>query len=223
MERRTTFPVLLLTPAAHQKDDYFPASDEKATVKVLIEGYARQVEEGWIASSTTCLVISSGIKIITDPGCNRQKLMEALANENLSTEEIDFIFLSHGHPDHMMLCGIFPNAKLVTYDDNLLYDQDRMVKFDKQVMGPYTEVINTPGHTSDHISLIVQTNSGTIAIAGDTFWWTEGEIQDPFNVVSSPGDDRHRAEESRRTLLKIADFIIPGHGKMFRVQKNNGL
>ncbi len=221
MKRQTTLPIFLFTPAGHQAKDYPAVANGKATVKVLIEGYARQVENGWIASSTTCLVISSGMKIITDPGCNRQKLTEALANESLSSEDIDFVFLSHGHPDHMMLCGIFEKAKLVTYDDHLVYDQDRMVKFDKHIMGPCTEVISTPGHVPDHISLLVNTRDGIVAIAGDVFWWSDEEKQDPCNATPSLGDDHQKLAESRRTLLRMADFIIPGHGKMFRVQKND--
>lgn len=221
MKRQAPLPIFLFTPAGHQAKDYPAVADGKATVKVLIEGYARQVENGWIASSTTCLVISSGMKIITDPGCNRQKLMAALSNENLSAEDIDFVFLSHGHPDHMMLCGIFTKAKLVTYDDHLVYDQDRMVKFDKHIMGPYTEVISTPGHTPDHLSLLVQTANGVVAIAGDVFWWYDEEKQDPGKAALSHGDDHQKLAESRRTLLRMADFIIPGHGKIFPVQKND--
>ena len=37
-----------------------------AEVKVLIEGYAKQIENGWVASSTTCLVTTETKKIITD-------------------------------------------------------------------------------------------------------------------------------------------------------------
>lgn len=222
MKRQASYPVMLLAPEGHFEGGTFSAAEEKATVKVLIEGYATQIEHGWIASSTTCLVVSSGVKIITDPGCNRQKLAEALANENISAEEIDFVFLSHGHPDHTMLCGIFPKAKVVTYDGSLLYDQDRMVTFDKNVMGPMTEVISTPGHTPDHISLLVQTDKGIVAIAGDVFWWPDQEKQDLLNIPSCE-DENPDAEESRLTLLRRADFIIPGHGKMFSVRKNDNL
>ena len=52
-----------------------------AQVKVLIEGYAKQLKNGWVASSTTCLVEAENKKIVTDPGCNRKKLLDALKKE----------------------------------------------------------------------------------------------------------------------------------------------
>ncbi len=77
------------------------------TIKILIEGYAKKLEKGWVASSTVCLITSGNKKIITDPGCNRTKLLDALKKEGLTTNDIDYVFLSHCHPDHILLAGIF--------------------------------------------------------------------------------------------------------------------
>ncbi len=60
-------------------------------------------------------------------------------------------------------------------------------------------------------------------MAGDTFWWTDDEEQ---KIDVEKQDDAHPDEvnmknliESRKKVLKIADYIIPGHGKMFKVEK----
>ena len=90
-----------------------------AEVKILIEGYAKKMQSRWVASSTTCLIIAEDKKIIADPGCNRKKLFEALKKENLTTDDIDYVFLSHCHPDHILLAGVFGKAKFITYDTNL--------------------------------------------------------------------------------------------------------
>ncbi|MBU1877039.1 MBL fold metallo-hydrolase, partial [Patescibacteria group bacterium] len=82
-----------------------------AKVKVLIRGYAKKIENGWLASSTVTLVQSNDKNIIVDPGCNRKKLVEELLKENLKTTDIDFVFLTHFHTDHTLLTGIFENAK----------------------------------------------------------------------------------------------------------------
>ena len=194
-----------------------------AEVKVLIEGYAKKLEGGFIASSTTCLVTTENKKIITDPGCNREKLLEALTNEDLATDDIDYVFLSHCHPDHILLAGIFEKAKFITFDTNLMYDKDLMLEFDKYLLGNDIEIIETPGHVLEHLSLLVNTPKGKIALAGDAIWWIEGEEQ-IFDInqkdhSQAKGMDAEQLVESRKKLLENADYIIPGHGKMFKVEK----
>ncbi len=194
-----------------------------AEVKVLIEGYAKELEKGWIASSTACLIISENKKIITDPGCNREKLLESLGKEGLTTDDIDYVFLSHCHPDHILLAGIFEKAKFITFDTNLMYDKDLMLGFDRHVLGKDVEIIETPGHVLEHLSLLVNTPKGKVAIAGDAIWWVEGEKQ-IFDInqkdhSQAKGMDMEKLIESRKKLLENTDYIIPGHGKMFRVKK----
>ena len=112
-----------------------------AEVKVLVEGYVKTLDKGFVASSTTCLITTDDKKIITDPGCNREKLLDSLEKEKLTTKDIDYVFLSHGHPDHVLLSGIFENAKFVTFDENLMYDNDLVTEFDKDILGEDIEII----------------------------------------------------------------------------------
>ena len=81
-----------------------------AKLKILINGYAKEIKSGWIASSTVTLVKAGGKNIIIDPGCNRNKLITVLAKENLKIGDIDFVVLTHSHLDHTLLCGIFPKS-----------------------------------------------------------------------------------------------------------------
>lgn len=189
------------------------------TVKVLIEGYAKKIKKGWVASSSTCLITTENKKIITDPGCNREKLLAALSKEGLTTDDIDYVFLSHCHPDHILLAGIFEKAKFITFDTNLMYDKDLMLEFDKHALGKEIEIIETPGHVLEHLSLLVNTPEGKIAIAGDVIWWTEGEKQvfalNQKDHSSAKGMNMEKLIESRRRILEVADWIIPGHGVMF--------
>lgn len=194
-----------------------------AEVKVLIEGYAKKLEKGWVASSTACLITAKNKKIITDPGCNRKKLLEALDKQGLTTDDIDYVFLSHCHPDHILLAGIFEKTKFITFDTNLMYDKDLMLEFDKHILGKDIEIIETPGHVLEHLSVLVNTPKGKIAIAGDAIWWVEGEKQ-VFDInqkdhSQAKGMNMEKLIESRKKLLEVADYIIPGHGKMFKVKK----
>lgn len=86
------------------------------------------------------------------------------------------------------------------------------------------KIIQTPGHEKFHASLAVPTQEGVYVIAGDVFWWRDNEEQktdrdslmrhqDPFVK------DKDALAASREKVLEIADYIIPGHGKVFEVEK----
>lgn len=190
-------------------------------IKVLIEGYAKETENGWLASSTVTFIQSNGKNIIVDPGCNRKKLLEELSKNNLKLADIDFVLLTHSHGDHSLLAGIFDNAKIITPSE--IYDNDNQVEIEDKIPGTDLEIIQTPGHSPEHCSLVIPTEEGTYVVAGDVFWWMDDEEQ---KIDVGKEDDAHPAEahmpkiiESRKKILKIADYIIPGHGKMFKVEK----
>ena len=193
-----------------------------AEVKVLIKGYAKELKAGWRASSTSTLIKSNGKNIIFDPGCNRKMLMDSLSKEGLKPKDINFIVLSHGHLDHSLLTGAFENAKVISFE-SLLYDNDLMLEFKEDVLGKDIRIIKTPGHAAEHLSLLVKTDKGNYCISGDVFWWTDDEKQIPDihkEDSSHPSElNMNELENSRRKLLELSDFIIPGHGEMFKVKK----
>ena len=88
---------------------------------------------------------------------------------------------------------------------------------------PLIEIINTPGHVPEHLSLIVKTTDGKVGIAGDAIWRLDEEKQ----VFSIDQTDHNQAEDmdmnkligSRKLILEKSDWIIPGHGKMFKSPK----
>jgi len=187
-------------------------------VKVLIEGYAKELPGGWRASSSTTLIKSRGKNIIVDPGCNRAALFQALAKAGLATGDIGYVLLTHSHIDHVQLAGMFDRAKVGTPDE--LYTGDRQGSLEEGALGPEIEVIKTPGHCPEHWSFIVRTDAETWAIAGDVFWWTDAEKQ---KVDIKKADEAHPDDvdmkaliASRKKLLELADIIVPGHGKPFR-------
>ena len=191
-------------------------------VKVLIQGYATTLKKGWIASSTTTLIQDGKINIIVDPGINRRKLLVALKKEGLKHEDIDYILMTHYHPDHNYLSGIFPKAKAL--DDELVYDEDREYEHGGKVPGTNLKILPTPGHEKFHGSLIVPTKKGTVVVAGDVWWWKTSHKQktDRESLLTLKDmyvKDKKALLESRKKILGIADWIIPGHGKMFKSPK----
>lgn len=192
-----------------------------AEIKVLIEGYARKIKTGWVASSTVTLIRAGNKNIIVDPGCNRNKLTLALKRENLKTTDVDFVLLSHNHTDHTLLSGIFEKAKVINTDE--IYDNDKQIIHNGNIPGTNLKIIQTPGHCREHCSLVVPAVKGTYVVAGDVFWWMSNEKQE-INIKKE--DSAHPKElnlkkliESRKKILELADYVIPGHGRSFKVKK----
>lgn len=186
--------------------------------KILIEGYARQIKGGWKASSSVILIESNEIRIIVDPGINRTLLLGKLKEQKIKTSDIEVVFLTHYHPDHILLASLFKRA--VVLDGDTIYQNDLEKKYKGIIPKTEIQVVATPGHAYEHCSLFFPSEQGIIVVAGDVFWWTAGEKQvvdiykdDPFIK------DKKLLVRSRKRLLKLADWIIPGHGKMFKSLK----
>lgn len=188
-----------------------------ATVKILVKGYAKEgdVEQ---ASSTSVLVVDKDVKVVVDPGINRQALAEGLQKEGLKPEDIQFVLITHYHPDHAYGAAWFPQATLVDYA--YVYKQDAEEKHDGFIPGTELAIMHTPGHTPEHCSLAVPTEQGMVVIAGDVFWWPDGQSQSlDVNYPDEYAQDQDRLIESRKKVLKLADIVIPGHGQIISVEK----
>jgi len=76
-----------------------------------------------------------------------------------------------------------------------------------------------------HCSIFVDTEEyGNVAIVGDVFWWSDAEEQktDKESLMEHKDTYTKNKDElmkSRELVLEKADYIIPGHGGMFKVKK----
>ncbi len=193
-------------------------------VKVLLEGFAQENDGFEKVSPSVVLIETDKFKIIVDPGFNRKNLVEALKKEKIKTGDINFVMLTHCHMDHLILAGVFENA--IFLDNGDQYLQNGIIKRQEEnILGDGIKIIQTPGHDQFHCSIVVNTESmGKVVVAGDVFWWTEdGEPKKDFESLINLEDpyvkDEKSLKESRKKILEIADWIIPGHGKMFKNRK----
>jgi len=193
-------------------------------VKILVKGYVREENGNEFASSTTTLIQENGLNIIVDPGMDRVLLLGALKKENLFPADINCVILTHYHLDHSLLTGIFENAKIM--DDSEIYSWDGKIKsHEGKVPGTDIEIIKTPGHDMFHCSVLVKTKEfGKVAIVADVFWWSDEEEQKIDKESLMKHEDpyvknKEQLMESRKKILEISDYIIPGHGEMFKVEK----
>ena len=89
-------------------------------------------------------------------------------------------------------------------------------------ISPHIELISTPGHTPDCISVKVTNvvSQGTVVISGDLFE-KEGDIQDPSLWMAAGSFDEKVQRNNRLRMATEADCIIPGHGPMFKVTEEH--
>lgn len=183
-----------------------------AEVKILIDGYISQDNPEGQSCSNVVLVRDGSIVMIVDPGTMRSQglLVEALKKEGLGIEDVNLVCITHSHIDHYRNIGMFPQAKVLEYFG--LWDRGAVDDFRTQ-FSEHIRVIKTPGHNYDAITLLVKTDKGVVAVCGDVFWKENSPEDDPYAT------DNEQLKESRKKVLGLADWVIPGHGKMFKTEK----
>jgi glyoxylase-like metal-dependent hydrolase (beta-lactamase superfamily II) len=193
-----------------------------AEVKILVQGYTNADSVAETGKEKTCptitLVKDGNLVIVVDPGIldSQQVLIDALKKENLRVEDVNIVCITHSHLDHYRNVGMFPEAKILEYYG--LWNKTSVENWSENLTSDI-QVLHTPGHDYTGITLFVKTSAGIVAICGDVFW-KKNYPQDPKDdaYASNPG----RLAESRKMILDMADWIIPGHGEIYKNDKISG-
>lgn len=179
-----------------------------ARLDVLFAGYG-----GDGVASTVSLVRDGEVVIVVDPGMvpARASILEAMRHLGVAPEQVTDIVLSHHHPDHTMNIALFPEDVRV-HDHWAVYQRDRWTARPAEgvQLTPGVRLWETPGHTPQDITTIVETPDGVAALTH--LWVYEGSAGASLDV--DPG----RVQEGRERVLDVASLIVPGHGPMFRVR-----
>uniref|UniRef100_A0A0M3IUS4 Lactamase_B domain-containing protein n=1 Tax=Ascaris lumbricoides TaxID=6252 RepID=A0A0M3IUS4_ASCLU len=189
---------------------------EEIFVEQLLVGYANEstINKGYFtASGSVTVIIDGNRKILVDCGnpWNGEALLSALQDNALSTSEITDLIITHGHIDHCGNMCLFTTANIYM-DRDLARPYSEYTTFeDGFEITKNVRILRTPGHTDNDLSVIVyNTKRGCVAITGDIF---EDENPDNWEPNSRYVSEQKR---SRSRILAIADWIIPGHGAIFR-------
>lgn len=178
-----------------------------AKLDVLFEGYGN--DDG--VAGTVSLLRDGDATVIVDPGMvpSRADILEPLAALGVSPEQITDIVLSHHHPDHSMNIALFGEIRV--HDHWAVYERDQWTPRPAEgvQLSRGITLLETPGHTPQDITTIVETVAGVAALTHLWVW------------KDSPGSgldvDATLVEEHRARVLERATLIVPGHGPAFSV------
>lgn len=90
---------------------------------------------------------------------------------------------------------------------------------EEYVINQNIKVIPTPGHTLQDVSVIFKDKNNLVyAIVGDLFE-NENDLLNELIWINAGSDNIELQRHNRLKIMDIADYIIPGHGAMFPVNK----
>lgn len=144
-------------------------------------------------------------------------LVEQLAQLELKPEDVDIVGISHMHPDHTGQAAQFPNATLLIGKGDFEQTAGKDDPFapwrgqgkkvtpvtaDHDVFGDGSVVaLHLPGHTPNHLALLVKLASGPVLLSGDLYHSTDARAKrgvPPFNT------DRAQTLASMDRFEKVA-------------------
>jgi glyoxylase-like metal-dependent hydrolase (beta-lactamase superfamily II) len=187
-----------------------------------------------IESRSSVVLVDTGFRNEMDASAknlelNKRHVDAALSLHGHNTSDVDEVFITHWHHDHIGNIGLFPSA-VVRYAGI----SDEEVRFLAGFLGiknatrrldpgaewvPGASAFATPGHNDHHHSVLVNYKGLAIVAAGDAI--VSQSYYDHDAVWTHNGDfmSEKMAVESMARITGLADLIIPGHGHPFQSYK----
>ena len=208
-----------------------------ATVDILLPGMAWGTNVGHAAFCSVILIESQGKRILLDTGHVGRitYLEEELKKRRLGFEDIDFVFMTHAHWDHVQNFDRFPNAPMLLHSIERAYAQrphpndwatpawtgtalethdiQEVQQGDEIAAG--VSVLEMPGHSPGSIALLVDTDDGVCGLTGDALHYAHVALTGRNPLVFW---NEQQANESIAKMLGAADILYPGHDRPFRLQ-----
>jgi N-acyl homoserine lactone hydrolase len=209
-----------------------------AKLDIIMQGSSFRTNLATIGICTIALIRERG-NVLVDTGHfgTRRQVLKGLELLGLAPRDIERVILTHSHWDHALNLELFRNATVlinakelahvnaVTGDDwatssvlKLIMEKMKLqtTKGDEQVSNDVT-VVETPGHSPGHQSVLVTTQTGKVLLSGDAMPTLRSYFRGLPDFITTT------EEEARRSIDKLKmlrpDVYYPGHDRPFRIVK----
>lgn len=204
-----------------------PAAEPRVTV--LAVGYLgydkyHPEQEPRPANSTITLIQVGGRTIVVDPGLEDDLLLAGLASVAVEPASVDTVVLTHTHGDHYRSVHLLPNARVLASGPEVNAwrgrgspDKEVLARLVPTVTGiaPGVRLMLTAGHTPGSATVLVAQAGQLVAVVGDAVDSLDFFVRrEPSHNAIDPAAERRNFE----TFAAIADVIVPGHGRPFRLE-----
>ena len=167
---------------------------------------------------TCTLITGDDFRVLVDPSFSDADRMasELHRRSGLELAEVDFVFMTHGHGDHVAGLSNFPQATWLA-GESVARSINASGRYENEVLDaaahlpPEIDLVSTPGHAEGHCSLRFDCDGQSVVIAGDATI-TRDFCRDGLASFGAPTEQER---ETVRRIREMADAIVPGHGNWF--------
>lgn len=204
--------------------------------QILLPGIPITSNRGALGWSSVTLVQTAGYKLLVDTGSygDRSLLLKCLGEAGLRPDEINAVFLTHFHYDHMMNFDLFANAMFHLAEEEIDYVtgggylkandpfvpapcyqlmESRVKPFSGEVeILPGVRTLPLPGHTPGMAGVLLEQDQ--VLIAGDGI---KNGHEFVLGLPPPAFAGSERALNSYQRGAEAARIIVPGHDNPFRL------
>ncbi len=198
----------------------------------IFEGFYAYPWVSYRENNANTIFIDGEVPTLIDPGHSHlfNHVVEGMAQDGKSIDQVRLVICTHGHPDHMEALDRFDDGVVRAIgleehaylraggNDLFLMTGTQMPRKPFQVflkegrlrLGDKTfQVLLTPGHSPGSICLFWEEEG--VLISGDTVFYRG------VGRTDLPGGDINLLGKSIERLLPLpARYLIPGHGEMLQ-------
>ena len=204
-------------------------------VDLLIPGLPAKADHFLFGICSLLLLRDGKRNILFDCGPYRVRrtLVEALAAHGLAPEQVDTVFVSHLHWDHIENIDLFRHAEILVPRLEYEYASDirpsdwgtppyaremlagmRLTLLDdrEQEIFQGVKTLLLPGHSVGLQGLVVQTDGGDLVLASDALWSARDAVRGHPDVAFF---DPEKGQASLNRALAAGRVYYPGHDRPF--------